>query len=75
MGARRASWRVLSSIEAKEKEKGESERADQTSAYRARVEAELEKICNECVCVCRRCYASPLPACPRTAAFVGYARL
>ncbi len=47
VGARRASWRVLSSIEAKEKEKGETERADEVSAYRGRVEAELEKICQE----------------------------
>ena len=47
VGARRASWRVLSSIEAKEKEKGEAERADEVSAYRGRVEAELEKICLE----------------------------
>lgn len=47
VGARRASWRVLSSIEAKEKEKGESERAEQVSGYRAKVEAELEKICGE----------------------------
>jgi len=47
VGARRASWRVLSSIEAKEKEKGETERADEVSAYRGRVENELEKICQE----------------------------
>jgi 14-3-3 protein epsilon len=47
VGARRASWRVLSSIEAKEKEKGESERADQVAQYRARVEAELDRICYE----------------------------
>jgi 14-3-3 protein epsilon len=47
VGARRASWRVLSSIESKEKEKGETERAEEVSAYRARVESELEKICRE----------------------------
>jgi len=47
VGARRASWRVLSSIEQKEKEKGETERADEVSAYRGRVETELEKICQE----------------------------
>ncbi len=38
---------MLSSIEAKEKEKGETERADEVSAYRGRVENELEKICAE----------------------------
>jgi len=47
VGARRASWRVLSSIEAKEKEKGESDRAEQVLVYRSKVEAELEKICGE----------------------------
>uniref|UniRef100_A0A7R9ZA87 14-3-3 domain-containing protein n=1 Tax=Pseudictyota dubia TaxID=2749911 RepID=A0A7R9ZA87_9STRA len=47
VGARRASWRVLSSIEAKEKEKGESDHATQVSSYRAKVETELENICEE----------------------------
>jgi len=47
VGARRASWRVLSSIEAKEKEKGESERATYVAAYRVKVEKELETICAE----------------------------
>ncbi|CAE7334079.1 14-3-3epsilon [Symbiodinium sp. KB8] len=43
VGARRASWRVLSSIETKEKEKG----VEAIAGYRKQVEAELEKICNE----------------------------
>jgi len=48
VGARRASWRVLSSIEAKEKEKGgASDRAAEVSDYRQKVEEELEKICKE----------------------------
>lgn len=47
VGARRASWRVLSSIESKEKEKGESDKVALISAYREKVEKELEKICNE----------------------------
>lgn len=47
VGARRASWRVLSSIEAKEREKGDSDRRTEVSAYRAKVETELEKICEE----------------------------
>ncbi len=47
VGARRASWRVLSSIESKEKEKGEEGKVNSIVAYRQRVEKELEKICLE----------------------------
>lgn len=39
VGARRASWRVLSSIEAKEKEKGDSSKVTAISAYRDKVSA------------------------------------
>lgn len=37
VGARRASWRVLSSIESKEKEKGDSDKVSIISGYRDRV--------------------------------------
>ncbi len=37
VGARRASWRVLSSIEAKEKDKGEGAKVAAISAYRDKV--------------------------------------
>jgi 14-3-3 protein epsilon len=47
VGARRASWRVLSSIESKEKEKGDESRVAAISSYRRKVEEELEKICKE----------------------------
>ncbi len=47
VGARRASWRVLSSIEAKEKDKGDSSKVSRISEYRKVVEAELENICHE----------------------------
>ena len=47
VGARRASWRVLSSIEAKEKEKGEEAKVAAITGYRQKVERELEKICRE----------------------------
>eukprot|EP00500_Bicosoecida_sp_ms1_P003092 CAMPEP_0203806686 /NCGR_PEP_ID=MMETSP0115-20131106/629_1 /ASSEMBLY_ACC=CAM_ASM_000227 /TAXON_ID=33651 /ORGANISM="Bicosoecid sp, Strain ms1" /LENGTH=273 /DNA_ID=CAMNT_0050715349 /DNA_START=55 /DNA_END=876 /DNA_ORIENTATION=- len=47
VGARRASWRVLSSIEAKEGEKSADDKVDKIKAYREKVEAELEDICNE----------------------------
>jgi 14-3-3 protein epsilon len=49
VGARRASWRVLSSIEAKESESGDGseERLAQLSQYRIKVEKELGDICQE----------------------------
>lgn len=47
VGARRASWRVLSSIESKEKEKGDHEKVTLITSYREKVEKELEKICKE----------------------------
>merc|ERR1712225_35431 len=45
IGARRASWRIISSIEQKEESKGNEEHVERIRAYRARVEAELQKIC------------------------------
>ena len=39
--------RVLNSIEAKEKEKGDSDKVNIIAAYRDKVEKELEKICQE----------------------------
>ena len=47
VGARRASWRVLSSIESKEKEKGDNDKVIAITEYRDKVERELEKICLE----------------------------
>jgi 14-3-3 protein epsilon len=46
VGARRASWRVLHSLEEKE-EKKESGRAKDVALYKAQVEDELEKICQQ----------------------------
>lgn len=43
IGSRRASWRVISSIE----NKGDSERADHIKSYRQKIEAELVEICND----------------------------
>lgn len=37
VGARRASWRVLSSIESKEKEKGDADKVSIIAAYRDKV--------------------------------------
>jgi 14-3-3 protein epsilon len=45
IGTRRAAWRIISSIEQKEIEKGNKEHIPQIAAYRAKVEAEVDKIC------------------------------
>ena len=47
MGSRRASWRILQSIEQSEAAKGNEKRVSLIKKYRAVVEAELEKICQE----------------------------
>lgn len=53
IGARRASWRVLSSIEQKEREKGAQtsdvwrSRVEKVVAYKQRVEKELDEVCDE----------------------------
>jgi len=48
IGARRASWRIISSIEQKEESKNESKpRVDQMKSYRSNVEEELKKICDD----------------------------
>ncbi|KUF89748.1 hypothetical protein AM588_10003348 [Phytophthora nicotianae] len=43
IGSRRASWRVISSIE----NKGDSERSEHIKAYRQKIEGELVDICND----------------------------
>ncbi|XP_077213544.1 general regulatory factor 11 [Tasmannia lanceolata] len=51
IGARRASWRILSSIEQKEETKGNEVNIRRISLYRQRVEDELLKICNDILSV------------------------
>merc|ERR1711959_232249 len=46
IGARRASWRIISSIEQKEESKGNSDNATRIKKYRSVVEKELNEICN-----------------------------
>merc|ERR1712216_1115153 len=46
IGARRASWRIVSSIEQKEESKGTSENKERIEAYRRKIEQELEDICS-----------------------------
>eukprot|EP00128_Syssomonas_multiformis_P009642 Colp12_sorted_trinity150504_noHs@23126 len=47
IGARRASWRIISSIEQKEETKGNEKRLEHIRAYRSKVEAELRNICSD----------------------------
>jgi 14-3-3 protein epsilon len=47
VGSRRASWRIISSVEQKEMSKGSEQNVEMAKAYRIRVEAELNKICGE----------------------------
>ncbi|KAJ4964565.1 hypothetical protein NE237_016414 [Protea cynaroides] len=51
IGARRASWRILSSIEQKEEAKGNEVNVKRIRDYRQRVENELSKICNDILSV------------------------
>merc|ERR1739848_580413 len=47
VGSRRAAWRIITSIEQKEKSKGNEEQAGFANEYCKKVESELDKICNE----------------------------
>lgn len=47
VGARRSSWRVISSIEAKTKDSGNERRLELAKEYREKVEKELQNVCNE----------------------------
>merc|ERR1712176_1274741 len=46
VGSRRAAWRIITSVEQKEKTKGNEENAKFAKEYCGKVEAELDKICN-----------------------------
>merc|ERR1739838_1244275 len=47
IGARRASWRIISSIEQKEENKGGEEKLEMIRTYRIQVEKELKDICSD----------------------------
>jgi len=51
IGARRASWRIISSIEQKEESKGNHDHVTKIKGYRNKVEAELEKVCGDILAV------------------------
>jgi 14-3-3 protein epsilon len=46
VGSRRAAWRIITSVEQKEKSKGNEEQAKYAREYCTKVEAELQKICD-----------------------------
>merc|ERR1719281_601404 len=46
VGSRRAAWRIITSVEQKEKSKGNDEQAKYAKEYCSKVEAELQKICD-----------------------------
>mmetsp|Transcript_62358 Transcript_62358/g.163698 ORF Transcript_62358/g.163698 Transcript_62358/m.163698 type:complete len:242 (-) Transcript_62358:52-777(-) len=46
VGSRRAAWRIINSVEQKERTKGNEEQAKYAKEYSGKVEGELEKICN-----------------------------
>ncbi|XP_028762038.1 14-3-3 protein 7 isoform X2 [Neltuma alba] len=47
IGSRRASWRIMSSIEQKEESKGNEQNVKLIKSYRQKVEEELSKICSD----------------------------
>jgi len=51
IGARRASWRIISSIEQKEENKGNESHVGKIRSYRQKVEAELGAICKDILAV------------------------
>ena len=51
IGARRASWRIISSIEQKEENRGNEEHVTMIRDYRGKVEFELSNICDVILCI------------------------
>ena len=47
IGARRASWRIISSIEQKEENKGNAKQVEMIKGYRGTIEGELNKTCSD----------------------------
>merc|ERR1712226_978744 len=47
VGSRRAAWRIITSVEQKEKTKGDEEQAKHAKEYCAKVETELQSICDK----------------------------
>ncbi|RPA75328.1 14-3-3 protein [Ascobolus immersus RN42] len=47
VGTRRASWRIISSIEQKEESKGSEKHINKIKEYRQKIETELEQVCGD----------------------------
>ncbi|RKO96029.1 14-3-3 protein, partial [Caulochytrium protostelioides] len=47
IGARRASWRIVSSIEQKEESKGNEAQVKKIKEYRSKIETELTDVCSD----------------------------
>jgi len=47
IGSRRASWRIVSSVEQKEETKGKTEQVEKIKTYRQNIEKELKDICDD----------------------------
>ncbi|KAI8911749.1 14-3-3 protein [Gorgonomyces haynaldii] len=51
IGARRASWRIVSSIEQKEESKGNETQVKKIKGYRQKIESELSDVCSDILAV------------------------
>eukprot|EP00300_Choanocystis_sp_HF-7_P008488 c15931_g1_i2.p1 GENE.c15931_g1_i2~~c15931_g1_i2.p1 ORF type:complete len:264 (+),score=21.74 c15931_g1_i2:104-793(+) len=51
IGSRRASWRIVSSIEQKEESKGNESHVNKIKGYRTKIETELKNICQDILTV------------------------
>ncbi|OBZ90340.1 Protein BMH1 [Choanephora cucurbitarum] len=51
IGARRASWRIVSSIEQKEESKSNTAQVEKIKAYRQKIETELQEVCQDILSV------------------------
>merc|ERR1740121_1276181 len=49
VGSRRAAWRIIKSVEDKENSKGNADQKGYATEYRAKVEAELQEICDRII--------------------------
>lgn len=60
VGSRRASWRIISSVESKEKTKGNEHNAAEAAKYRGQIEKELNTICEEIISLLATSLIGPL---------------
>jgi len=68
IGARRASWRIISSIEQKEENKGNTQHVPRINEYRQKIEKELRGICDDILAVINE-HLVPSAASPESKVF------